>query len=1183
VPVVICSNCGTENEGNRFCTECGHTLVAACPVCATVNAPAAKFCGNCGTSLEHASQAGAPAGNPVPTPAGVAERRLVSVLFNDLVGFTSLSEGRDAEETRELLSHYFDAAREIVERYGGTIEKFIGDAVMAVWGTPTAHEDDAERAVRAALDLVAAVARMEVAGQPLQARAGVLTGEAAVSIGAQAQGMVAGDMVNTASRLQSVAPPGSVLVGEATHRATSDAIAYEEAGEQQLKGKQAPVPAWRAISVVARRGGEGRAAGLEPPFVGRDDELSLLKDLFHATAREQKPRLVTAVGQAGIGKSRLAWEFEKYLDGVVETAFWHEGRSPAYGEGISYWALAEMIRGRAGIAEGDDPATARDKVSQMVVQYVPDEVEQRGVEPRLAGLLGLEALPAEGREQLFTAWRTFFERMAQQQTVILVFWDLQWADQGLLDFIEYLLAWARTSPIFVIAEARPELLDRRPEWGRNARSATTINLEPLTDAEMGNLLRGLVPGLPEQASLAIIGRAEGIPLYAVETLRMLIDRGALQPDGDRYRLATQLPELIVPETLHALIAARLDALDAEARSVVTSASVLGLSFTLEALEAVVSLAGSVLRECLERLSRLQLLMLDVDLLSPERGQHKFVQALVREVAYQSLSKRDRRAKHVAAARYFESLGEDELSGVLATHYLDAYNATPPGPEADALAAQARVALRAAAERAASLHSQRAALAYLDQALTVTSDPKEQAALHERAATAAWVAGRQSEALSHARAAEAIHTEAGDRIGILRARTIQATAHLASHGDRPAIALLRQALDDVSDLEPTRETAEAQAQLARALMLAGSPESMEWADRVLSSRQVADEGLIVETLITKGSALMSAGAWLESEVTLRGAMEVADRLSDLSASLRSRNNLRVTVEWTSIDAALQLDREGYDLARRYGLSTWLVLNIGAALFDSLEIGAWDDWFDEVRAEVNDASVWYKGWFRLEEAWRLAYRGEIGTAERALQENLAGEEIQNSAQAMAANSLLAAHIHMASGRWREAFDVAKAAWSDIDAMRNPMGQLAAVAAGDRGRLEEARASVTSRGAADPPFLRAIQDVGDALAAVLDERWDEARAAYLSAVAQLELATGWHTLARLQLAIGHAAAGRFPEAAEAAAAAETFFNERGAASYVRTYREKAWRPAEGQLEDRRVETRSTASSNLPAGRSG
>ncbi|MEO6577430.1 MAG: adenylate/guanylate cyclase domain-containing protein, partial [Candidatus Limnocylindria bacterium] len=299
-----------------------------------------------------------------PTIGPTAERRLVSVLFADLVGFTTLSESRDPEIVRELLNRYFETATQIIGAYGGTIEKFIGDAVMAVWGAPTAHEDDAERAVRSALDLVEAVRGIgEEFGGELHARAGVLTGEAAVTLGATNQGMVAGDLVNTASRLQSAALPGTVLVGESTFQAASGAIAFEPAGDKVLKGKAAPVPAYQALRVVGRRGGAGRSEQMESPFVGRAPELRMLKDFHVATGAERRPRLVSIIGQGGIGKSRLVWEFQKYIDGVTEVVYWHQGRSPAYGEGISFWALAEMVRGRASITDADDPATARTKLA----------------------------------------------------------------------------------------------------------------------------------------------------------------------------------------------------------------------------------------------------------------------------------------------------------------------------------------------------------------------------------------------------------------------------------------------------------------------------------------------------------------------------------------------------------------------------------------------------------------------------------------------------------------------------------------------------------------------------------------------------------------------------------------------------------------------------------------------------
>jgi len=1172
---LICSNCGTENEaGRKFCSNCGTRLASACPVCGTVNAPTAKFCGECGNALGSSAQA--PMATAVAVPAiepatqtdegPVAERRLVSVLFTDLVGFTTLSERRDAEDTRELLSTYFELARDIVTRYGGVIEKFIGDAVMAVWGTPTAHEDDAERAVRAALELVAAVGAMDVGDTHLQARAGVLTGEAAVTIGATSQGMVAGDLVNTASRLQSVAPPGSVLVGEGTHRAASGAITFEPAGDQVLKGKEAPVPAWRAIAVVARRGGEGRAATLEPPFVGRDEELRLLKDVFHATTRERKPRLVTVVGQAGIGKSRLGWELEKYLDGVVETAYWHEGRSPAYGEGISYWALAEMVRARAGIAEGDDAETASRRLAEVLTRYVDDPSERTWIEPRIAGLLGLAELPNDGREQLFAAWRTFFERLADKATVILVFWDLQWADQGLLDFIEHLLAWARTSPIFAFAEARPELFDRRPGWGSGVRSAASINLEPLTDPEMHELLDGLVPGLPEHASRAIVDRAEGIPLYAVETLRMLIDQGVLRPQDDHYALAVELRELAIPETLHALIAARLDALQPHDRETATVAAVLGLSFTLPALRAVLIEDDSELLSRLDRLIRHQLLILDADPRSPERGQYRFVQAVVREVAYQSLAKRERRARHLAAARYYEGLGEDELAGVLASHYLDAYRATPPGPEAEALGAQARVALKAAAERAAALHSQAGAVSYLELALEVTPDVAERAVLHERAAGAAWLAARMKAALDHARAAEEIYAEAGDRLGVLRGKTLQATAYLASHGDRPAADLLRAALAEIGDHAPAADIAQAESELARALMLGGAlAESVQWADRVLGSLSVADPRLILETLITKGSVLHGMGAIVEAEVVLRGALAVAERLGEVASGLRARNNLRVCIEWTNIGEAQRLCRDGYEIARRFGLRTWVLQNAGAGLWSGREIGAWDDWVAEIATEIRDASEWYVGFFRAEEAVRLAYRGEVDAAQAIHEEVQAYPEIRESAQATAAFHNLLGDIMMARGRWTDAFEASKQGSGDLDSIRNPTMLLAAAAADDQKRLDAARANLPAPTPNDAPLLVGIRLMGESLDAMLNRRWEETRLAYLDARRALEPIPARLTLARFNLAIGHGAQGRFAEADDALGEAKAFFHERGADAYVATYLRRAVSPAASSVASR------------------
>ncbi|HSL98152.1 MAG TPA: adenylate/guanylate cyclase domain-containing protein, partial [Candidatus Deferrimicrobiaceae bacterium] len=653
-----CWNCGTANSADaRFCSNCGSSLTS-CPVCGAAITPGVKFCSNCGTRLAGANGAAAAgaatddsgaaterppatgeAREPGATTTGVAtardatvERRMVTVLFVDLVGFTAMSSSRDAESVRELQTRYFDRAREIVVRYGGTIEKFIGDAVMALWGAPTAREDDAERAVRAALDLVEMVPSLgQEAGVDLQLRAGVLTGQAAVGIGAVGQGMVTGDMVNTAARLQSIAPPGAVFVGDETRLAAGQAITFEPAGEHELKGVPVPVRAWRALRVVGERGGARKPEALEPPFVGRGEELRFLKEQFHATGRERRARLVSLVGQAGIGKSRLAWELEKYLDGVVESVAWHRGRSPSYGEGVTFWALSEAFRRRAGLSEGADEETTRSAVSAMVSEYVSDDAERAWIEPRILHLLGIGEAPSGGKAELFAAWRTFFERLAETATVALVIEDLQWTDDGLLDFLEHLLDWGRSSPIFVLTLARPELLERRPGWGTDRRGATAMRLEPLSSEAMQELLEGMAPGLPERAVARILERAEGIPLYAVETIRMLVATGRLVqgPDGllappaagDR---GLDLANLDVPPTLHALVAARLDALPPADRSLLQDAAVLGRSFTIEALAAMTGETPTALESRLASLVRQELLAVETDPRSPSRGQHAFV-------------------------------------------------------------------------------------------------------------------------------------------------------------------------------------------------------------------------------------------------------------------------------------------------------------------------------------------------------------------------------------------------------------------------------------------------------------------------------------------------------------------------------------------------------------------------------
>ena len=950
---MLCPSCGESVEpGRKFCSACGNQMSPSCPRCGFQNDPGARFCGECGTSLARDVSAlpGAGAFSSRPNvamiqPAPTTERRRVTVLFADLVGFTGLAEDRDPEAVRELLSRYFDTCREVIHRYGGTVEKFIGDAVMAVWGAPIAREDDAERAVRAAIDLVEVVRTLGPSpdGEPLTARAGVMSGEAAVALGAVDQGLVAGDLVNTASRLQSVAPPGSVLVGESTYEQTSRAIDYEPAGERELKGKAAPVAAWHALRIAAKRGGVGRAQGLEPPFVGRDDQLRVLKDALHATGRDKRLRFISVTGQAGTGKTRLTWEFLKYVDGLVEPVFWHQGRSPAYGEGITFWALGEMVRKRAGLAEGDDEATTREAIGTTLEEYAASPEERAWIEPKLLALLGIGEVRAQEREELFGAWRTFFERVSAKGTAVLVFEDIHWADQGLLDFIDHLAEWSGAYPVLLITLARAEFLDAHPSWGAGRRNFIALALDPLPDAAMDDLLSGIVPGLPQRAREAILKRAEGVPLYAVETVRKLLLDGRIEQTGGAFRPVGDLTDLQVPDTLHALIAARLDGLDPEARALLQDASVLGQTFSVAALAGVNGSTEAELEPRLRDLIRSEVLTVNRDPLAPERGQYGFVQALIREVAYGTLARRERRGRHLAAARYFESLGDEEIVGALATHYLDAYRASDEGPEADAIAVQARIALRAAAERAAALHSPTQALSYLLPALDVTKDPRERGALLELSGAAAQASIQYDLAERHLREAVVAYRDVGDDSGV--ARTTAALGRMITFQGRPqaGISIIEPVLDEMAHIKDDPAVLGLQAVLARAFIFTDEySRALAVIDDVLSAAEKIDDmALLTDAVITKGTALLWAGRYREALVMLTGGLQMAESHGVVTSELRAR--LNISFLQTKDDPRLARDtaRLGLSRARRLGFGDWALLLAGNTATGMFPLGEWDD--------------------------------------------------------------------------------------------------------------------------------------------------------------------------------------------------------------------------------------------------
>ncbi len=1075
---VTCPGCGTENRaGVKFCVKCGAALSLTCPACGTPHEAGDAFCGECGAALAPSAPA-----QPREAPEPAAERRLVSVLFADLVGFTSLSESRDAEDTRELLSRYFDACRRLIELYGGTVEKFIGDAVMAVWGTPTATEDDAERAVRAALDLVVAVTALgdEVGAPDLRARAGVLTGEAAVTIGAEGEGMVAGDLVNTASRIQAEADPGTVLVGEATRRATEQTVAYEDAGVHELKGKVGLTPLWRALRVVSGARGSLKSEGLEAPFVGRDRELRQIKELFHACAEGGKAHLVSVTGIAGIGKSRLGWEFYKYFDGIAQITYWHRGRCLSYGEGVTYWALADMVRMRARIAEDDEPAAALEKLRATVEEHVSDPEERRFVEPRLAQLLGLAEHGAREKQDVFAAWRLFFERLSEVYPVVMLFEDMQWADASLLDFVEYLLEWSRDHPIYVITLARPELLERRPTWGARQRNFTSTFLEPLPPAAMEELLDGLVPGLPETVRGKILARAEGVPLYAVETVRMLLDRGALRQEGAAYRPTAEIGDLDVPPTLHALIAARLDGLPPEERRLLQDASVLGKSFAGPALIALAGHGGAELEPLLVSLVRKEVLGVQADPRSPEHGQYGFLQDLVRHVAYETLSKRERRARHLAAATHLESAfqDEDEIIEVIASHYVAANEAAPDADDGGEVREKARAALVRAGDRAESLGAAGEAQRYLEQAAGLSVEGRERAALLERASRLAFYAADYDAA---ARLAE-------ESIGLYRAESeTHAAARVSSrlalverwqgHFDE-AVERMERAFDVLAGDEPDEDLALLAGRLGGAYFFRGDVERalerVELAIEIGESLGAAE--VLTEAFNTRAMIAQGGGRPEESIAFLRQGLEIAkandrgEEMSTLNFNLSDR-----TFHRDRYEEALGYLRDGLEVARRRGSRPGEWAFLAEMTYPLYMTGRWDDAL-AAAAEIPED--------RLQETTTLSlltsvfeirlHRGEIEEAGRLL--SLYGDlGASSDVQERACHDAAVAGLRRAEGRLEEAL---AAGLEAIEVGREQFGigsqsvkqaflhsVEAALALGRREQAEELLALVDSA----PPGLR------------------------------------------------------------------------------------------------------------------
>ena len=974
--------------------------MAACPSCRRDLPGEFPFCPFCGAALG------------AETPAR-EERKVVTVVFCDLVGSTARAELLDPEDVRALLSNYHVRVREQLERFGGTVEKFIGDAVVAVFGAPVAHEDDAERAVRAALAI-----RDWAAEEPdLHVRIGANTGEALVAVGARAregEGMASGDVVNTAARLQSAAPVDGILVGEQTFRATERSIAYRVVEPVVAKGKAEPVPAWEALEARSRFGVDV-ARRSAAPLVGRASEVELLVAALERAIGERTPQLVTLVGVPGIGKSRLLAELFAAVERGRRLVTWRQGRSLPYGEGVSFWAVGEMVKAQAGVLETDTGDEASDKLAAAVGRLLPDETEARWVLSHLrplAGLAGDDDGPADRRGEAFAAWRRFFEALGEQRPLVLVFEDLQWADDGLLDFVDQMASRLADIPVLLVATARPELLARRPSWGGGKANAVTLSLAPLSDDETARLVHALLQRvvLPAEMQSALLERAGGNPLYAEEFVRMASERGS--------------EALELPESVQGIIAARVDALDPDDKELLQDASVIGKVFWSGALAALTGRDRFQLEEWMYELERRELIRRERQSSVAGESEYAFRHVLLRDVAYGSIPRATRVERHRLAAEWIESLGRpDDHADLLTYHYRAAIElARTAGVDASAFAAPAAAALLRAADRslalnafaaAARMYEDAIALGLKDEerpralfrrgiALNILGDPGRVAVLEEARALFEAAGDEEAAAEASATLAEALWYEG--RTEEFRAALSRAQELARGHGESGAVARVR-------------------AQTARYAMLDDDDEEAIRVGREaldMAERLGLDE-LRANLLSTIGTAMSNSEPGSGDEL-LREAMAIGTAINSVEAP-RALNNLAVSVYFQgSLRREHDLLLESRAAAERAGSDNFVRFAEGNLCFTFYAIGEWDEslrrsdaFIAECEAGSAHASETLAQYAR---AQILLGRGDLDGASQAASRNLNLVLGQGSDRGAFGAHVLAARVAQERGRLADA---------------------------------------------------------------------------------------------------------------------------------------------------------------------
>jgi class 3 adenylate cyclase/tetratricopeptide (TPR) repeat protein len=1004
-----CKFCGQSNlDDAKFCANCGNELGDNCPNCGADLPGEVTFCPSCGTNL---------------TTSQTQERRFVTVLFVDLVGFTADSDQADPEDVHSRLVPYHARVRREIEGFGGSVEKLIGDGVMAVFGVPTAHEDDPERAVRAGLRILEGVEELNEQNEKLSfaVRIGINSGIAMVTTGGQGERIV-GDVVNTASRLESIAPVGAVVVGEATHRATELMIDYQELDAVEVKGKADPLPIWRAIEPRGRYGIDA-AVRTNTPFLGRESEMKLMADTFRRVVDDGVLQLVTIAAPPGVGKSRLVNEFWQWADDQPDIVWWRQGRCLPYGEGISFWALGEIVKGQAGIRESDDASTATEKLRIALEAICDDPADRTWMLTQLSPLVGAESDAETGdRAEAFAAWRRFLEDLAANQPLVMVIEDLHWVDDPFIEFLDDLMVWSSDSPIMVVSTARPELYESHPAWGGGQRNSTTITLSPLTDEEIAQLIAAHLDRavLPAETQQSLLERAEGNPLYAEEFIRMLTDRGMIDEHGvlDAESTAT----LPVPETVHGLIGSRLDLLSEAERHAIEDAAVVGKVFWEGSINALgshddvrTSLRGLVAREWIRPIRK-----------SSVEGEteYAFWHALTRDVAYGRIPRRARAEKHQLIANWIESAAGERASDhaeLLAYHFESALEiAQAAGVEdVETLREETKRTLVMAGDRSAVLDPARAA-SYFQRALDLygDSDP-EAASLLIKLGSATGDLGSETfeiRPLDRFREAAVLAREAGDSLVAARALKNVHVAEWFLRGTGAGSQSLDEAITLLETLPPSEELAELYISMSGHQMMSGNtPEQLLWAEKAIS---VYDQ---IGVTAPKGYTFRGIARFDMSDID--GGLADLEKANEIAIHSQIPNRVQMSTAvnlagqiWISRgpaasktiyeDAIARLSPRGTDTSWAQAELMWL----------NYDLGEWDavlDSADTLIERWQGEESQFIPWAQSYKAKVLAWRGDVVQAADLVEKYLPAVRRIEDLQLLAPGLIIAARIEFDRG--------------------------------------------------------------------------------------------------------------------------------------------------------------------------